>query len=123
MNTHKLKMTRPEFLKKFLTNSENSNDITMEDLERVVPGSSKLIYAAYTVIMEQDLEPTDIKYVNCDDESVMIKCASKSIVKSIKATWHKQTIRLGAYFYRIKVKIDGLYLYISISQEQSDEEF
>ena len=117
MNTHKLKMTRPEFLKKFLTESGNSHDITMEDLERVVPGSSKLIYTAYTIIMEQDADSKDIKYVNCDDDSVVIKFASKNIVKDIKESWHKEMIRLGAYFYKIKVKTDGLLVYISISQD------
>ena len=33
MKSYKLNMTRPEFLKKFLTDSDDISDITMADME------------------------------------------------------------------------------------------
>ena len=122
MKDYKLNMTRPEFLKKFLTNSDE-HEITEEDLERVVPGYSQLIYACYTRIIESDLDRSSIKYVNCDGESVVLKLGSKSQAKLIKENCHKEIIRLGSIYYKIKVKVDGVHVFVSIEpNDPVDEE-
>lgn len=122
MKDYKLNMTRPEFLKKFLTDTDSIKDITLEDLERILPGCANLIYVCYSCIMECDLEKSDITYVNCDGESVVIRLANKQLVKQIKAACHKTRYRLGLNYFIAKIKTDGTYVFVSIDPDHSDEE-
>lgn len=122
MKSYKLNMTRPEFLKKFLTDSDDISDITMADMERIIPGCSNLIYVCYSCIMECDLDKSDITYVNCDGESVVIRLANKQLVKQVKAACHKERYRLGMNWFTAKVKTDGTYVFISIDPDHSAEE-
>lgn len=117
MKTHKLNMTRPEFLKKFLTDSDDTSTITEEDLERIIPGSTNLLYAAYTVIRELDLRKSSITYVNSDEESIVMKMESKELAKQIKDEFNKEQLRIGAVVYKIHVKVDKTYVFISIEED------
>lgn len=117
MRKCKLNMTRPEFLLKFLTSTEDPLDVTVENMERIIPTGSKLIYAAYSCIMESDLHRTDITYINMDDESIVMKLSSKNIAKRIKEECNKEMIRFGDKVYKVHVKIDGTYVFVSIEPD------
>lgn len=125
MRKHKLNMTRPEFLLKFLTSSEDPLDITMDDMEHVIPKGSKLIYACYNCIIDCNLHKNDITYVNIDDDdTLVIKLSSKAIAKQIKENYNKEMIRFGDKMYKLHIKIDGTYLFVSIEVDHEiDENF
>lgn len=110
-------MTRPEFLKKFLTDSDDTSSITEEDLDRIIPGSTTLIHVAYIVIRDLDLKKGQITYVNSDGESIALKMESKELAKKIKDEFHKETIRVGATIYKVRVKVDKAYAFIAIEED------
>lgn len=113
MKEFKMNMTRPEFLKKFLTKAGNQG-ITEDDLSKIVPENSNLVYAMYCVLLESDLERSDITQVHCDGETVVVKLTSKSLAKSVREKWNKEHIRLGIYEYKIKVRVDNCYIFVSM---------
>lgn len=121
MKKYKMNMTRPEFLMKFLTGADDNHQITVDDLENIIPGGSRVIYACYSCIIESDLDRSQITYVNYDGENVMIKLSSKQLAKDVKELCNKDTIRLGTSMYKIHIKQDGAYLYVSI--EEMDDDF
>ena len=121
MKKYKMNMTRPEFLMKFLTGADDNHQITVDDLENIIPGGSRVIYVCYSCIIESDLDRSQITYVNYDGENVMIKLSSKQLAKDVKELCNKDTIRLGTSMYKIHIKQDGAYLYVSI--EEMDDDF
>lgn len=121
MKKYKMNMTRPEFLMKFLTGADDNHQITVDDLENIIPGGSRVIYACYSCIIESDLDRSQITYVNYDGKNVMIKLSSKQLAKDVKDQCNKDTIRLGTSMYKIHIKQDGAYLYVSI--EELDDDF
>ena len=121
MKKYKLNMTRPEFLMKFLTGADDNHQITVDDLENIIPGGSRVIYACYSCIIESDLDRSQITYVNYDGKNVMLKLSSKQLAKDVKELCNKDTIRLGTSMYKIHIKQDGAYLYVSI--EEMDDDF
>lgn len=100
-------------MKRFLANCDAFDE---SDLEEVIPGKSKLIYVAYTVMMEQNLSEDDLLSAHCDGESVVLKLSRKALAKQIKSSYHKNSIRLGAYYYTIKIKVSDQYVFISAEQ-------
>ena len=86
MRTHKLNLTRPEFLKHFICNDKGVIS-SFDDIDKAVPGSSNVIYACYTCLLNGDMESTDIEYVSTDGDSVVVKLTSKRLVQQIKETW------------------------------------
>lgn len=121
MKKYKMNMTRPEFLMKFLTGADDNHQITVDDLENIIPGGSRVIYACYSCIIESDLDRSQITYVNYDGKNVMLKLSSKQLAKDVKDLCNKDTIRLGTSMYKIHIKQDGAYLYVSI--EEMDDDF
>lgn len=113
MKPHKLNMTRPEFLLKFLTRSEDPSKLTEENMEKVIPGQSRLIYVSYTAIIESNLDRSQIKAVNSDGETIALQLTSKSLAKQVKEECHKEEIRFGVGIYKIKVKVDGVNVFVS----------
>lgn len=118
MKEYKLNMTRPEFLKKFLTDSDDITSITMDDLERILPGSEKLLYCSYTILRELDLPKHSIQYVNFDGESIALHMESKALAKQIKDEWNEdELVRVGPTYYKINIRVDKAYLIISIIED------
>ena len=114
MKKYKMNMTRPEFLMKFLTGADDSHQITEDDLEHIIPGGSRVIYACYSCILESDLDRSQIVYVNFDGKHVMIKLTSKQLAKSVKDACNKDTIRLGRLHIRFTSnKRVHIYMYLS----------
>lgn len=114
MHTYKLDMTRPMFLTRFIDMDRSAES----GLEQIIPNQSKLIHAAYTVLMEHNFNKKDVLAVHCDDESVMVKLASKTLAKQVKEMFHKEEVRLGMYYYKVRVKLKDQYVYISIDQDR-----
>ena len=52
MKDFKLNMTRPEFLRRILTNCDDRHSIDEEDLSRLLDRGHALPYCCYTAIME-----------------------------------------------------------------------
>lgn len=119
MKEYKLNITRPEFLKRFLLGSDDSHDITEEDLEREILRHGKLIYVCYSCIMESDLENTKIKFVSCDDDSCVVQLESKALAKQVKEECNKDIIRIGSTLYKVKVKVEGSYIFVSLDEHGS----
>ena len=123
MKDHKLNMTRPEFLKKFLTDSDDISSITNEDIARILPGSEKVMYCAYTVLRDHDLPKHSIQYVNFDGDSIAMRLESKQLAKQIKDEWNDHTlVRIGAMFYSVNIKIDKTYLIVTIDEDHRIDE-
>lgn len=116
MKEYKLNITRPEFLKRFLLGSDDDHIITEEDMEREVLRHGKLIYACYSCIMEADLENTQIRFVSCDDDSCVVQMESKSMAKEVKECCNKETLRIGSTYYKLKVKVEGSYIFVSMEE-------
>jgi hypothetical protein len=69
--------------------------------------------------MEADINPDDVKYVNIDDESVVVKLSSKSLAKEVKEKSNKEIIRFGMIFYKIKIKVDGPYIIVTATPDHT----
>jgi hypothetical protein len=122
MKEFKLNMTRPEFLRRILTNCDDRHKIDEEDLNRLLDKGHALPYCCYTAIMEANINPEDITYINIDEESVVVKLINKSVAKKIKEASHKEMIRLGMIFYKIKVKVDGVYVIVTATKDHTLED-
>ena len=122
MKEFKLNMTRPEFLKRILTNCDNDHSINESDLTRLLDKGHPLPYCCYSAIMEANIEPEDITYINIDEESVVVKLSSKSLAKKVKETCNKETMRLGLTIYKLKVKYDGPYITVTPIPDHSLED-
>lgn len=122
MKEFKLNMTRPEFLRRILTNCDDRHKIDEEDLNRLLDKGHALPYCCYTAIMEANINPEDITFINIDEESVVVKLINKSVAKKIKEASHKEMIRLGMIFYKIKVKVDGVYVIVTATKDHTLED-
>lgn len=114
MHTYKLDMTRPMFLTCFIDVCGSDE----KEIEKVIPSQSKLIHVAYTVLMEHNFSKKDIHSVHCDGESVVVKLASKALASHVKEMCHKEEVRLGMYYYKIRVKAKDRYVYIFADQDR-----
>ena len=122
MRTHKLNLTRPEFLKRFICNDKGIIS-SFDDIDKAVPGSSNVIYACYTCLLNGDMESTDIEYVSTDGDSVVVKLTSKRLVQQIKETMDGEVIRLGMTMFRIDVKTKKSYLIVSLTEVGTYREY
>ena len=122
MRTHKLNLTRPEFLKHFICNDKGVIS-SFDDIDKAVPGSSNVIYACYTCLLNGDMESTDIEYVSTDGDSVVVKLTSKRLVQQIKETMDGEVIRLGMTMFRIDVKTKKSYLIVSLTEVGTYREY
>ena len=122
MRTHKLNLTRPEFLKRFICNDKGVIS-SFDDIDKAVPGSSNVIYACYTCLLNGDMESTDIEYVSTDGDSVVVKLTSKRLVQQIKETMDGEVIRLGMTIFRIDVKTKKSYLIVSLTEVGTYREY
>lgn len=122
MRTHKLNLTRPEFLKRFICNDKGVIS-SFDDIDKAVPGSSNVIYACYTCLLNGDMESTDIEYVSTDGDSVVVKLTSKRLVQQIKETMDGEVIRLGMTLFRIDVKTKKSYLIVSLTEVGTYREY
>lgn len=113
---NKLNMTRPEFFDKFI------EKYTEDGISAVVPSQVNLIYAIYSVLLESDLHESDIKQVSCDNETVVVKLADKTMVKEVRQRYNKETIRFGFRWYEIKIKTEKTYLYLTLVEIPDPEE-
>lgn len=123
MKDHKVHMTRLDFLDKFI------DEYTEAGVSVVIPSQVKLIYTIYSVLLESDLDKTDIKQVSCDEESVVVKLADKSLAKAVRQRYHKEIIRFGDNWYKVHIKLDKCYIYVTLEEvpapdeeDRSDEE-
>jgi hypothetical protein len=119
MREYKLNMTRPEFMRRIITQCDDSHYITEDDLRRYLDMSDHLQYCCYSALMEADINPDDVKYVNIDDESVVVKLSSKSLAKEVKEKSNKEIIRFGMIFYKIKIKVDGPYIIVTATPDHT----
>lgn len=110
-----MKMTRPEFMDRFI------EEYTEESVAKVIPEQSNLIYAIYSVLLESDLDQSDIKQVNCDNETVVVKLSSKELAKSVRNKFHDDTIRFGYITYKLNIKVDKSYLYVDLEEIPESE--
>lgn len=122
MRTHKLNLTRPEFLKRFICNDKGVIS-SFDDIDKAIPGSSNVIYACYTCLLNGDMESTDIEYVSTDGDSVVVKLTSKRLVQQIKETMDGEVIRLGMTMFRIDVKTKKSYLIVSLTEVGTYREY
>ena len=122
MRTHKLNLTRPEFLKRLMCNDKGVIS-SFDDIDKAVPGSSNVIYACYTCLLNGDMESTDIEYVSTDGDSVVVKLTSKRLVQQIKETMDGEVIRLGMTMFRIDVKTKKSYLIVSLTEVGTYREY
>lgn len=120
MKEYKLHMTRPEYMKQILTQCNSAHRITEEDLVEMLEKGYLNQYCSYTVLMNADLEPSDILQVHDDAETVVVKLKSKSLAKTIKEQFHREIMELGHCNYCIKVKVDGQYVFISAKLVEDD---
>ena len=122
MRTHKLNLTRPEFLKRFICNDKGVIS-SFDDIDKAVPGSSNVIYACYTCLLNGDMESTDIEYVSTDGDSVVVKLTSKRLVQQIKETMDGEVIRVVMTMFRIDVKTKKSYLIVSLTEVGTYREY
>lgn len=114
---HKVRMTRLDFLDKFI------EDYTEAGVSVVVPSQCKLIYSIYSVLLESDLEKKDIKQVSCDNESVVVRLADKSIAKSVRQRYHKEIMRFGDKWYKLHIKLDKAYIYVTLEEVSMPDDY
>lgn len=116
MKDHKVHMTRLDFLDKFI------EEYTEDDVSVVIPSQVKLIYSIYSVLLESDLDKSDIKQVSCDDEAVVVRLADKSLAKAVRQRYHKEVIRFGDNYYKIHIKLDKSYIYVTLEEIPASDE-
>ena len=114
---HKVRMTRLDFLDKFI------EDYTEAGVSVVVPSQCKLIYSIYSVLLESDLEKKDIKQVSCDNESVVVRLADKSIAKAVRQRYHKEIMRFGDKWYKLHIKLDKAYIYVTLEEVPMPDDY
>lgn len=117
MKDHKVRMTRLDFLDKFI------DDYTEAGVSVVVPSQCKLIYSIYSVLLESDLEKKDIKQVSCDNESVVVRLADKSIAKMVRQRYHKEIMRFGDKWYKLHIKLDKAYIYVTLEEVPMPDDY
>ena len=123
MKEFKLNMTRPEFMKRILNKCDESHVLTESDFEAMASVEYSPQYCCYSVLMEANLHPEDVLQIHDDSETIVVKLSSKQLAKEIKEKFHKETIRIGYHNYRIKVKTEGSYIFVSAKLEEQDDSY
>ncbi len=113
MKKYKLNMTRPEFLYNFFREVDFANPFSEKTISKVIPSKAILIYIAYCVILESNLDYKSINMYNCDDETVVIKLIDKKFAKTVCENADTRDIHCNNSDYKVSVKRDGSYLYIT----------
>lgn len=121
MKEHKLNMTRPEFMKRILTKGRRTHEITEEDFETMASVEYAPQYCCYTALMECNLRPEDILQIHDDSESIVVKLASKQQAKAVKEKFNKEHIQLGDKVYRVKVKVDKAFVFVSVKLVEPED--
>lgn len=118
---HKLNLTRPEFLRKILTEGDDHRDIRESDLIQLMNRGNALPYCSYTAIMELDMKPSDMVYIGIDEEgTVAMKLSSKELAKRVKQQTNKEIISMGIHRYKMHVKISGAYVFVTVDQLEDE---
>lgn len=122
----KLKMTRPQFLTKFFTGE--LEDLTLEDIQAILPGLYKEIYCCYSLMKKYDFDKSVIIAANIDQEthSIGIEMESAKYPKLLKDECNRAAMTIGATEYLIKVKAKKNFAFIeflllSDSDDDDDE--
>ena len=110
-----MNMTRPEFLDLFI------EEYTEEKIGKIIPEQSNLIYAMYSVLLESDLVRSNIEQVDYDSDTIVVKMNNKNTAKEVKDNYQNETLRFGYDTYKIHIKLDKAYLYVTL--EKIEEEF
>ena len=113
---YKMNMTRPEFLDLFI------DEYNEACIGKIIPDQSNLIYAMYTVLLESDLMKSNIEQVDYDDNTIVVKMSHKTIAKEVKENYHGETIRFGYDTYNLHVKVDKVYVYVTLDKIESNDE-
>lgn len=108
-------MTRPEFLDIFI------DEYTEEKISKIIPEQTILIYTMYTVLLESDLVRSNIEQVDYDDETIVVKMNSRTTAKEVKENFQGNSIRFGYDIYKIHIKLDKAYLYVSLEKIEETE--
>ena len=115
----KLKLTRPDFLAKFM-----SGDINEDDMRQILPEHHMDMYCCYDLLRPFDFANESIISASYDSENRIfcIHMESSKYPKKIKEKWHKQTIKEIDAEYLIKVKARDKFVYIELIALDDDEE-
>lgn len=107
----KCKMTRPDFLMKFL-----NGEITPEEIKKIIPEHYTDMYCCYNVLQPFDFDHSTIISASYDAEgrTFCILTDSSKHPKKIKEKCHKQTLTLSDKEYLIKIKAKEKFVYIEI---------
>ena len=111
-----MNMTRPEFMDLFI------DEYTEEKVGKIIPEQSNLIYTMYSVLLESDLVRNNIKQVDYDSDTIVVKMNDKETAKEIKDNFQGETIRFGYDMYQIHIKLDKAYLYVTLEKLDMTEE-
>lgn len=113
MKPYKLNMTRPEFL--CVCADRDSDNITMKDLQKLLPASRDLIYCIYTVLMDSNISSSDIISVDMDNENgAVIQFYHKSVAKKVKENFSKKKIIIGDKEYKASVKHKSNCVFVAV---------
>lgn len=115
----KNKITRPQFLLKFLT-----GEITEDELKKILPDHYSRVYCCYTMLKPFCYDRSDIIAANLDSESgtVALKMNKAACAKAIKAECHKTTQTVGDYEFLVTVKTRGDFAIIDLISMSDDED-
>lgn len=103
MRDHKLKVTRPEFLLELMA-SGDVDALTMQNMKLALHDTTPLCYCTYTVLMEADIDPSDVESMHNDGESIAVSFYKKAHAKMVVDLCNKSKVRYGSKKYKVKLK-------------------
>ena len=121
MKKNKLKITRPDFLLDLM--GGDVSVLTTGSMKLCMKDTTPLCYCVYTVLMEADIDRSDILHMNNDGESIGIKFHSKGEAKDVKERCGTKPVRYGSTRYNVRIKHRDQYLIFDIDPvEEKDND-
>lgn len=94
--------------------------LDMSSMRKTLHGTNALCYCVYTVLMEANIDKSDIEAVNNDGESLAITFRKKSIAAEVKELCNKEVVRYGKHKYKVKLKARDKHLIAEVQQLELD---
>ncbi|WP_301067110.1 hypothetical protein [uncultured Duncaniella sp.] len=116
-----MKTTRPEFLLELMSGGDYGA-LDMGGMKKAFQDTNALCYCVYTVLMEADIDKSDIEFVNNDGESIAIKFRNKTIPVEVKKLCNKEVVRYGKHKYKVKLKVRDKNLIAEVKQLEPDSD-
>lgn len=116
---NKASWTRPKYSLGLM--GDSYEDLSMGSMRRLFKEANDVCYVAYTVLMDADIQESDVVRVHTDGESVAVTLRSGKLAKRVKELCNKEEVRYGVHFYKARIKVRDKIIIVEVEELESED--